>query len=195
MPAVLSCLLFLGWLSMSAPSLAMSYLSQIVKQPAEEAAAPDYAGEVAAEYRRLIADLVVVEKSERRLYLVRDERSIRSYPISLGFAPEGHKEREGDGRTPEGRYRLDWRQPSRNFYKSIHISYPNARDRLRAARRGVPPGGQIMIHGQPAPNEHRELQDLVRHEDWTQGCIAVSNQAIDEIWQATGEGTPIEIRP
>lgn len=193
--AFLSWLLLFVWLSTPASAVAMSYLSQIAKTPIEEGEAPEYKAEVAAEYRRLVADLVVVEKSERRLYLVRDERPVRSYPVSLGFAPEGHKQREGDGRTPEGRYRLDWRQPSRNFYKSIHISYPNARDRLRAARLGVPPGGQIMIHGQPPPNEHSELQELVRSEDWTKGCIAVSNQAMDEIWRATRDGTPIEIRP
>ncbi|AGA89249.1 hypothetical protein Thimo_0385 [Thioflavicoccus mobilis 8321] len=153
------------------------------------------AAEIAAEYRRLVADLVVVEKSERRLYLVKDERPLRSYPISLGFAPKGPKEREGDGRTPEGRYVLDWRRTQSQFYKAIHISYPSARDRSHAASMGVDPGGLIMIHGQPRPNEHAELQALVRNEDWTQGCIAVSNQAIDEIWEATRNGTPIEIRP
>ncbi|MEY6431789.1 L,D-transpeptidase family protein [Thioalkalicoccus limnaeus] len=150
---------------------------------------------LASAYERLMADLVVVEKSKRRLYLLKDDRPFRSYPISLGFAPEGHKEQKGDGRTPEGRYYLNWRQYSNNFYRSIHISYPNEEDRLNAAREGNDPGGMIMIHGQPRSNAHRELQEILRSEDWTRGCIAVSDSAIDEIWKATRNGTPIEIRP
>ncbi|MBK1699580.1 L,D-transpeptidase family protein [Thiococcus pfennigii] len=194
MPARLLPLLLCLGLAASPSAGAMSFLVKRGEEPAVEPS-PERAAEVAAEYRRLVADLVVVEKSERRLYLVKDERPVRSYPVSLGFAPTGHKEREGDGRTPEGRYVLNWRKASGNFYRSIHISYPNAEDRLRAARLGVNPGGLIMIHGQPPPNEYSDLQDLLRDEDWTQGCIAVSNQAIDEIWAATRNGTPIEIRP
>ncbi len=147
------------------------------------------------DYEQLLAELVVVEKSKRRLHLVRRGKPVRSYPISLGFAPEGHKQQEGDGRTPEGTYRLDWRRPSSRFYKAIHIDYPNETDRMRAVQLGVRPGGLIMIHGQPRPNSHADLQEVVRNEDWTKGCIAVSNLAIEEIWEATRDGTPIEIRP
>jgi murein L,D-transpeptidase YafK len=108
--------------------------------------------------------------------------------VSLGFTPEGHKQRQGDGRTPEGSYYVDWRNPKSKFRKSLHISYPNPSDRMRARRVGVDPGGMIMIHGQPRPNRYRELQELISAEDWTQGCIAVSNLAIDEIWDYTIDG-------
>jgi murein L,D-transpeptidase YafK len=147
------------------------------------------------DYARLLADKVVVKKSERRLYLIKDNKPVMSYPVSLGFSPEGHKERQGDGRTPEGRYFLDWRNPNSKFRRSLHISYPNDRDRLRARRKGVDPGGLIMIHGQPRPNQHAELQQLIAREDWTEGCIAVPNYAIDEIWEKTVDGTPIDILP
>lgn len=140
-------------------------------------------------------DKIVVEKSERRLYLMKDGKPVRTYRVALGSRPEGHKQRRGDGRTPEGRYLIDWRNPNSNFYKSLHISYPNTWDRVRAERQGWDPGGMIMIHGQPPRNEHSELQDALRDEDWTQGCIAVSNLAIEEIWELTPDGTPIEILP
>jgi murein L,D-transpeptidase YafK len=142
-----------------------------------------------------LVDKVIVKKSERRLYLIKDGKPVVSYPISLGFAPEGHKERQGDGRTPEGRYLLDWRNPKSRFRKSLHVSYPNVADRLRATRRGEDPGGMIMIHGQPRPGRYPELQRLIAQEDWTQGCIAVSNDAIDEIWEKTVDGVSIEILP
>jgi murein L,D-transpeptidase YafK len=147
------------------------------------------------EYGRLFADRVVVKKSERRLYLMRGEQPFRIYRVSLGTSPKGDKERQGDGRTPEGRYYLDWRNPASKFRKSLHISYPNTSDRLRAKRKGFDPGGMIMIHGQPRASRYRELQELISQEDWTQGCIAVSNLAIDEIWSYTRDGTPIEILP
>jgi len=147
------------------------------------------------EYDRLLADRVVVKKAERKLYLMQGQKPFRSYRIALGTSPKGHKERQGDGRTPEGRYYLDGRNPSSKFRKSLHVSYPNTSDRLNARRKGVDPGGMIMIHGQPRPNRYRELQELISQEDWTQGCIAVSNYAIDEIWSFTIDGTPIEILP
>ncbi|MEA3641932.1 MAG: L,D-transpeptidase family protein [Lamprobacter sp.] len=143
----------------------------------------------------LLADEVLVKKGQRRLYLMRDGKPFRTYRISLGFAPEGHKEREGDGRTPEGRYLLDWRNANSRFTKAINISYPNAQDRARAAARGDRPGGAIMIHGEPRRRVDPALADLVRYEDWTEGCVAVSNLAIEEIWRYTLDGTPIEIRP
>lgn len=143
----------------------------------------------------LLADEVLVKKGQRRLYLMREGKPFRTYRIALGFAPEGHKQREGDGRTPEGRYLLDWRNPNSRFTKAINISYPNASDRARAAARGERPGGAIMIHGEPRRRVDPALADLVRYEDWTEGCVAVSNLAIDEIWRYTPDGTPIEIRP
>jgi murein L,D-transpeptidase YafK len=142
-----------------------------------------------------LADRVVVKKHQRRLYLMRKGRVMRTYRVSLGIAPVGHKEHRGDNRTPEGRYVLDWRNPSSRFRKAIHISYPNLDDRMRAEARGRDPGGMIMIHGEPRSPGDRALRELVRGEDWTQGCIAVSDLAIDEIWRWTRNGTPIEILP
>ncbi len=139
------------------------------------------------------ADLVVVNKSERRLSLVRAGRVFRRFPISLGAHPRGHKREQGDERTPEGRYILDRKNSHSHFYKSIHISYPNGRDRKQARKRGVDPGGDIMIHGQK--NGWQWLSPLSRFIDWTDGCIAVSNHDMDAIWQAVRVGTPIEIRP
>ncbi|MBK5965493.1 hypothetical protein CCR95_15700 [Thiocystis minor] len=138
-----------------------------------------------------MADRVVVKKAERRLYLMRGDQPLRTYAIALGVRPEGPKRLEGDGRTPEGRYVLDRRNPRSSYRKSVHLSYPNARDRLRAHAKGGRPGGMIMIHGQP--NGHRG--GAPREGDWTFGCIAVSNPAIDEIWSLTTDGTPIEILP
>lgn len=140
------------------------------------------------------ADKILVKKSERRLYLLRAGKPFRTYSIRLGSDPEGHKRRQGDGRTPEGRYRIDARNPGSKFYKSLHISYPNSQDRSLAYSRGVNPGGAIMIHGEP-PRRHGALHDLARKEDWTQGCIAMSNLAIEEVWDLVALGTEIEIVP
>lgn len=144
-----------------------------------------FAAAVQAETPR--SDRVLVDKSERRLYLMRDGEIWKHYPIALGFAPDGHKQREGDGRTPEGDYVLDWRNPNSSFYLSIHISYPNAEDRARAKAAGADPGGDIFIHGR-----HRTSAE---QNDWTFGCIAVTDAAMDEIWQSVPNGTPITIRP
>ncbi|WP_242470969.1 L,D-transpeptidase family protein [Thiocystis violacea] len=138
-----------------------------------------------------MADRLVVRKSERRLYLMRGEQALRTYGIALGFRPDGHKRHEGDGRTPEGHYRIDRRNDRSRYRKSLRISYPNTRDVRRARFRGQSPGGLIMIHGQP--NARGGAEPLAG--DWTQGCIAVSNRAIDEIWSLTALGTPIEILP
>lgn len=164
------------------PSAAMSILP--TPQPAQPEMAfrpPDTS----------MADLVVVNKSARRLYLMQGGRVTRAYPIALGFQPIGHKRQRGDGRTPEGRYRLDWKNPNSGFHRSIHVSYPDALDLMRAEFRGVPAGGMIMIHGQP--NQRAEPGPI--QGDWTQGCIAVSNPAMDEIWALTAPSTPIEILP
>jgi murein L,D-transpeptidase YafK len=137
---------------------------------------------------------IVVDKSERRLEL-RGSRGVvlKRYRVSLGFAPKGHKRRVGDGRTPEGVYRIDGRLLGSAYYRALHISYPSAQDRMVAAERGENPGGQIMIHG--LPNRAGWLDALHRTRDWTQGCIAVTNAEIDEIWSAVADGTTIEIRP
>ncbi len=179
-----------GVMGLSASVAAMSLLPGCVSNQARVAL-----HELTAPATSLLADEVLVKKGQRRLYLMRDGKPFRTYRIALGFSPEGHKEREGDGRTPEGRYLLDWRNASSRFTKSINISYPNAADRARAERRGELPGGAIMIHGEPRRNVEPALRDLIRYEDWTEGCVAVSNLAIDEIWRYTRDGTPIEIQP
>lgn len=139
------------------------------------------------------ADAVLVEKAERRLSLIRNGQVYRSYPVSLGRQPSGHKEREGDMRTPEGRYILDWRNPDSCCYKSLHISYPDQEDKRRAAERGQDPGGLIMIHGQV--NGWGWIGPLAPYLYRTSGCVAVRNVAMEEIWNAVDDGTPIEIRP
>lgn len=149
----------------------------------------------ASAQRPLVADKILVKKRQRRLYLMRDGEPFRTYRISLGIEPKGHKQRQGDNRTPEGRYTISGRNARSKFYKALHISYPNLDDRLRAAREGWDPGGAIMIHGEPRGARFADLRDVVRDEDWTQGCIAVSNLAVAEIWRYVGDGTPIEIEP
>lgn len=145
--------------------------------------------EAAAAYNPAV-DQVVVVKSERVLYLKSSGEVVRHYPVALGPVPWGHKEREGDERTPEGRYILDYKNAESRFYKSIRVSYPNQRDRQRARAMGVDPGGNIMIHGQPeTPQPGAQLFN------WTDGCIAVSNEHMDEIWRLVTVGTPIEILP
>lgn len=136
---------------------------------------------------------VLVHKEERRLYLMAGEAIVRSYRISLGDNPVGHKLYEGDERTPEGEYTLDWRNENSDFHKSIHISYPNDEDRDLAQAWGLDPGGSIMIHG--LPNNAGDLAFAFAGLDWTDGCIAVSNEEMDEIWQLVTDGTPIHILP
>lgn len=139
------------------------------------------------------ADLVVVRKSERRLVLYRNGQELRSYKVSLGLSPQGHKEREGDYRTPEGRYALTRRNPGSEFFLSIQVSYPNERDQANARANGWQPGGAIMIHG--LPNIPRYPRERYLANDWTDGCIAVSNEDMLEIWLLTRHDTPIEITP
>ena len=136
---------------------------------------------------------VLVNKGERRLYLLSGDETVRQYRISLGDNPVGHKLYEGDERTPEGDYVLDWRNASSDFYKSIPISYPSPRDRELAEAWGLDPGGSIMIHG--LPNNAGDMAFAYTGLDWTNGCIAVSNEAMDEIWQLVQNGTPIRIVP
>jgi len=139
------------------------------------------------------ADSVLVEKAERRLSLIRDGQVYRSYRVSLGREPVGHKQREGDLRTPEGHYILDWRNPDSCCYKSLHVSYPDERDKRLAGERGDDPGGLIMIHGQV--NGWGWLSWLGPYLYKTHGCIAVRNTPMEEIWNAVDDGAPIEIRP
>ncbi|GAA5076469.1 L,D-transpeptidase family protein [Roseibacterium beibuensis] len=130
---------------------------------------------------------VEVHKSERFLVLYHHEEILEAMPIELGFAPEGHKAQEGDGRTPEGEYVIDRRNPDSEYYLSIGISYPNAEDIAAAEEAGVSPGGDIFIHGTP-----REFRG---DEDWTAGCIAVTNREMRRIYAMVEDGTPIIIHP
>jgi len=139
------------------------------------------------------ADTILVRKGERRMYLMRANRIIAEYPIRLGLNPSGHKEREGDFRTPEGLYELVRRNPRSEYFLSLEVSYPNDADRARAKKVGVPPGGLIMIHGQP--NLPRKSPEYYENFDWTNGCIAVSNSDMVDIWLRTQLGTLIVIRP
>jgi len=140
-----------------------------------------------------LADRVLVNKSERKLYLLNGTEVMRSYDIALGLVPEGHKQREGDFRTPEGDYLLTNRLMESDFFMAIQVSYPNASDVARARQHGVAPGGLIMIHGQPG--EPRKSAAYYSKYDWTVGCIAVSNAAMVDIWQLTTPNTPITILP
>ncbi len=140
-------------------------------------------------------DRVLVKKSERSMELHKDGAVYRAYRISLGDQPRGHKLQEGDERTPEGNYVLDWRNPNSSFYKSIHVSYPNDLDRTVARSLGVSPGGMIMIHGLPNWLSSPRLAEEYRRADWTNGCIAVGNEEMDEIWRLVRDGTPITILP
>ena len=141
------------------------------------------------------ADFVLIDKSERTLWLYRDGEEIRRYTgLQFGDAPAGHKRFEGDERTPEGRYLINYRNPQSSYHLSLHISYPNAADRAYAQARGRSPGGAIFIHGQPNALPLADRGARVPG-DWTDGCIALSNAEIEQLWTAVPDGTPIEIRP
>jgi len=139
------------------------------------------------------ADRVLVKKSERRLYLLRSDRVIADYSVKLGLSPTGAKQREGDFRTPEGVYEIAARNQHSDYFLSLKVSYPNQADRDRARELGTRPGGLVMIHGQP--NTPRKRPDYYANSDWTDGCIAVSNSDMVDIWLRTAVGIPIEIRP
>jgi murein L,D-transpeptidase YafK len=140
-----------------------------------------------------LADKVLVEKGKRQLHLLRNDQPFRTFPIALGVAPEGDKEREGDQKTPEGLYYLDLRNEASDFFLSIRISYPNSADQAAARQKGIDPGGQIMIHGQPNVPLYSEA--YYSSSDWTNGCIAVSNSDMIDIWLMTPNNVPIEILP
>ena len=136
-------------------------------------------------------DKVYVDKSERVLKLLSGDRVIKTYHIALGDSPVGHKRQEGDERTPTGSYILDYKNENSNYYRSIHVSYPNAADKAQAKKRGVSAGGDIMIHGQKNGLGH--LAAITQQRDWTDGCIAVTNDEMDEIMSVYKAGMPIEI--
>ena len=139
------------------------------------------------------ADRVVLYKGERRMLLMRGDSILRTYKVALGLNPVGHKERSGDFRTPEGRYRLTRRNPRSDFFLSIQVSYPNDEDVKKAHRNGWETGGSIMIHG--LPNQLKHTPTYYENRDWTDGCIAVSNADMLEIWLLTPDNVPIEILP
>ena len=140
-----------------------------------------------------MADLVVVHKAARRLELYRRGVLLRSFAVSLGPHPTGPKQREGDGRTPEGEYRIDYRKADSSFYRALHISYPGSADVASARSRGVSPGGLVMIHGMKNGLSPRDATRLPA--DWTDGCIAVTDREMDDIWRAVPDGTKIVITP
>lgn len=154
--------------------------------PMRPAAPPIYSPPLAQ------VDFVLVHKSRRTLTLYAGGTPIKTYRgLQFGDAPQGHKSFEGDERTPEGLYLIDYRNPRSSYHLSLHISYPDEEDRAFAAAHGRPPGGAIFIHGQP--NWLEEGRRIAG--DWTDGCIALSNAEIEELWDAIPDGTPIEIRP
>lgn len=139
------------------------------------------------------ADLIVVDKTKRVMTLYARKKPLKTYRIALGGNPLGHKEQEGDSRTPEGRYVIDAKNPWSSFHLSLRISYPDRSDHAAARKKGVSPGGQIMIHGTPEGLSLVQATGLMR--DWTAGCIAVTNAEIEEIYRAVNVGTPIVIKP
>lgn len=138
-------------------------------------------------------DSVLVIKSASKMYLISNGIRIKEYSIALGGNPKGPKQQEGDEKTPEGKYTLDYKKSDSSFYKAIHVSYPNEEDKARAKRKGVSPGGLIMIHGQK--NGLGWLSWLSQKFNWTNGCIAVTNAEMDQIWSLVKVGTPIDIQP
>ena len=138
-------------------------------------------------YRGPEVTQVIVQKEERKMFLMHNERVLKTYKVGLGFAPTGHKQFEGDGKTPEGTYFISHRNPDSEFHLSLGISYPNNADRANASAQGKRPGGDIFIHGGP--------KKRVTKRDWTAGCVAVSDRQIEEIYSMVRPGTPIHIMP
>ncbi len=143
-------------------------------------------------FAEIKADKVIVDKKQSKLFLIKNEEIIKEYHVVFGGNSKGHKKQEGDERTPEGNYILDYKKADSSFYKAIHISYPNEEDKINAKQSGVNPGGLIMIHGQK--NYFGFLSYITQMFNWTNGCIAVNNSDMDEIWDAIEKNTPIEIQ-
>jgi murein L,D-transpeptidase YafK len=139
-----------------------------------------------------LAESVLIDKSQRKMWLIASGQRYREYNISLGDNPIGHKEYEGDEKTPEGNYFIDYRNPESSYHLSLHIDYPQKKDEYNAKLKDVDPGGNIFIHG--LPNDSTLAHDEYEGRDWTDGCIAVDNLEIEEIWVLVKDGTPIEIR-
>jgi len=139
------------------------------------------------------ADRIVIEKSKRTMTLISGATVLKTYKVALGGQPVGAKQRIGDHKTPEGIYVVDQKKPASRFYRALHISYPNAHDRENARRLRVSPGGDIEIHGLGA--QYGWIGAAHRQIDWTDGCIAVTNEEIDEIWSLVAVGTTVEIKP
>lgn len=138
-------------------------------------------------------DMILIEKNLHKMTVYHKGTAVKSYKIALGFSPLGHKEQMRDGKTPEGNYHIIYKNPQSRFHKSLKISYPSAQDKRIAKQKGVSPGGDIMIHGLATPFEHLGTTHSLR--DWTLGCIAVSNEEIDELYEYTPVGTPVTIKP
>jgi len=140
------------------------------------------------------ADKILVLKSERKLQLLKGGKVVREYRVALGLQPVGKKTQQGDYKTPEGNYVVSGRNPRSQYHRSLRISYPNATDRAAAAKLGVDPGGDVMIHGLPNGYQPKLRRGAIM-TDWTWGCIAVTDEELDEIWELVPNGTPIEIKP
>ena len=169
---------FAGGLGLLVLGLAASTLAQKNEEPLPDGA---------------MADRILIEKAARTLTLFKDGAILKAYHVALGREPVGAKQREGDGRTPEGSYVISGRKEDSAFHRSLRISYPSEADLARAQAAGASPGGDIMIHG--LKNGLGWLGRLHTSSDWTEGCIAVTNEEIEEIWRAVPDGTPVEIRP
>src|SRR5271168_3164256 len=141
----------------------------------------------------LRADAILIVKHERKLYLLRDNYPLRSYRIALGLSPTGAKEHQWDFRTPEGSYIIDFRQEHSHYYKALHVSYPSPPDLKRSSALHLPPGGSIFIHGEP--NQPTKPVSYYKTRDWTNGCIALSDEDLQEVWDLTGGQTRVEIVP
>jgi murein L,D-transpeptidase YafK len=138
-------------------------------------------------------DSILILKKDHLLELLANGKAVRTYKVALGQGGLAPKRKQGDGLTPEGQYVIDQRNASSHYHKALHVSYPDAKDRRRAAQMGVSPGGDIMIHG--LPNGRGAIGSAHRLYDWTLGCIAVTDEEIDSIWELVPVGTPVEIRP
>ncbi len=178
---------------MIAAHFRLQFSSMKIRKPVHAAVLCFMLMAVAGSEPPLLADRVVIVKSARTMTLLHSGTVVKSYKIALGGHPIGPKERQGDERTPEGEYKIDSRNAHSQYHLALHVSYPNATDRARARRLGVDPGGDIMIHG--LPRDWSWMGAAHRKLDWTLGCIAVTNQEIEEIWQLVPVGTPVEIKP
>jgi murein L,D-transpeptidase YafK len=141
----------------------------------------------------LRADAILIVKHERKLYLLRDNFPLRTFRVALGLSPTGAKEREWDFRTPEGSYIIDFRQQHSQYFKALHISYPSSADLKRSSAMHTPAGGDIFIHGEP--NRPTKPVSYYKTRDWTNGCIALSDEDLQDLWDLTADRTPVEIVP